>query len=86
MRLATVRAAMMLIFEKKRNGVRRMFRELLAHNQRGVSPAWQIGDYLMSFHALNSLLFFLLSEDDEGPAVFVECETHFTDLRQGGSG
>ena len=30
----------------------------------------------MGFHALDSLFLLLLSEDDEGSTVFVECETH----------
>ena len=29
--------------------------------------------YLVGFETLDSLLLLLLSEDDEGPAVFVEC-------------
>ena len=36
----------------------------------------ETGAYLVSFEALDSLLLLLLSQDDEGSTVFVECETH----------
>ena len=40
------------------------------------------GAYLVSFEALDSLLLLLLSEDDEGSTVFVECETHVSTRTQ----
>ena len=39
--------------------------------------------YLMGFESLNSLFLVLLSQDDEGPTVFVECETHVIYLKSG---
>lgn len=33
--------------------------------------------YLVGFETLHSLLFLLLSQDDERATVFVECKTHF---------
>ena len=41
------------------------------------------GAYLVSFEALDSLLLLLLSEDDEGSTVFVECETHVSTRTKG---
>lgn len=33
--------------------------------------------YLVGFKTLDSLLFLLFSENNEGATVFVECKTHF---------
>ena len=54
-------------------------------NPAGSLISWRLGlryteifcrTYLVGFHTLGSLLLLLFADDDEGAAVFVECETH----------
>ena len=50
----------------------------LSSTQKKKPPVWKdLVTYLVGFEALDSLLLLLLSEDDEGSTVFVECKTHF---------
>ena len=77
--VATVRAAMMLICAQKAIDKLRMFLE--KSTQRGPSStsgfkSVRVRTYLVGLESLDSLLLFLLAEDDEWATVFVECKTH----------
>ena len=71
MRLATVRAAMMLIYRRAQSGT------------EGSRKSERAGRYLVGFETLDALLLLLFAQDDEGSSVFVECETHLLHAYRG---
>ncbi len=67
-KLATVLAARMLAYTKGQ-----YTHGLKGEGMERIRMFWLVGTYLVSFKSFCSLAGALVSEDEEGSAVFVEC-------------